>query len=151
MLKCGHLRSNFLSFGFCPGCLALCSNISSAFRGPLLVYFGALPFAPTTSITFHDPQLHPTISRRFSRSWLGRQLFLSHTAPVVSVACSTDDAHIVTGTSGQIRVWDAVSGAVVVPPLDTEVTSVAFSPDGTRFISGSSDSNIYGILCLALK
>jgi len=44
-----------------------------------------------------------------------------------------------------IRVWNAHTGAAVTDPLyghTREVTSVAFSPDGTHIVSGSWDKTI---------
>ena len=44
-----------------------------------------------------------------------------------------------------VRIWDAASGECVVGPLDGHtwhVTSVAFSPDGTRVVSGSDDKTV---------
>ena len=53
------------------------------------------------------------------------------------------------GVSGShdktVRIWDAASGECVVGPLDghtSKVTSVAFSPDGTRVVSGSWDKTV---------
>jgi WD40 repeat protein len=69
-----------------------------------------------------------------------------HEENVNSVSFSHDGLRIVSGSSdGTIRIWDATSGAEVVPPLrdpDDAVTSVAFSPDGTKLISGSLDRTI---------
>ena len=44
-----------------------------------------------------------------------------------------------------VCIWDAASGECVVGPLDGHtkaVTSVAFSPDGTRVVSGSYDETV---------
>jgi WD40 repeat protein len=65
---------------------------------------------------------------------------------VNSVAFSPDGKQIVSGSSdNSIRVWDAVSGDVVVGPLKghtDSVWSVAFSPDGKQIVSGSYDNSI---------
>ena len=61
-----------------------------------------------------------------------------HTDSVNSVAFSPDARHIVSGSKDQtIRVWDTQTGSQVGNPLQgsiskfSEVSSVAFSPDGT--------------------
>ncbi len=44
-----------------------------------------------------------------------------------------------------VRLWDAVTGQPVGPPLTGhtgQVESVAFSPDGTRIVSGSGDNTL---------
>lgn len=112
---------------------------------PLLVYHGALPFAPTTSSIyklFHDSQMCPTVCGNFSQSWLGLELVLTHTAPIQSVVSSQDGTRVVSGSvDATVHVWDAVSGTEVLPPFvghEGEVVSVAFSPDGTRIASGGS-------------
>jgi WD40 repeat protein len=44
-----------------------------------------------------------------------------------------------------IWVWDASMGNEMLPPLghDGYISSVAFSPDGSKIISGSSDKTIW--------
>jgi WD40 repeat protein len=102
---------------------------------------------PTNSIiyqTFHDPRIFPTISGGFAESWPSYQLVLSHTDPVVSVAFSPNGAYIASASGCQINVWDAASGIEVFLPISVgEITSITFSPDGTRIISGSNDTFVH--------
>ena len=53
---------------------------------------------------------------------------------------------IVSGSGDNtVRVWDAVSGDCVLGPLyghTDGVTSVSFSPDGSRIVSGSYDNTV---------
>ncbi|KAH7923598.1 WD40 repeat-like protein, partial [Leucogyrophana mollusca] len=61
---------------------------------------------------------------------------------VLSVAFSPDGTHIVSGSDDKtICVWDASTGARVLPPIQGHqgsVRSVAFSPDGTHILSHDS-------------
>lgn len=64
------------------------------------------------------------------------------TAPIYSVAFSSDGAYVLTGTLGEARLWSAESG----DSLRTfqghrgSVVSVAFSRDGSRILTASDDS-----------
>ena len=74
------------------------------------------------------------------------QQLKGHDDNVVSVAFSPDGSKVVSGSSDEtIRVWDASTGAEMLPPLrghDYSVQSVAFSPDGSKIVSGSDDKTI---------
>jgi WD40 repeat protein len=78
-------------------------------------------------------------------------------APVGTVALSPDGRQIVSGdwdaflpdgplgTGSMLRLWDAMTGQPLGSPLrghTSVVTSVAFSPDGTRIVSASGDHTI---------
>ncbi|KIM85744.1 hypothetical protein PILCRDRAFT_65733 [Piloderma croceum F 1598] len=122
---------------------------SSIEEHPLLVYRTALPFAPAASAvykTFHDAALFPFISGAFHQSWSALLLVLQgHEERVTSVAVSPDGTKIISGSADKtILVWDATSGAEVLPALRHEsvVSSVTFSPDGRRIVSGSWDGAI---------
>ena len=77
-----------------------------------------------------------------------------HTDSVFSVAFSPDGNRIVSGGGNfysiikgdwTLRLWNAQTGAVIGDPLkghDKAVVSVAFSPDGTRILSGSLDHTL---------
>ena len=68
-----------------------------------------------------------------------------HTGRVTSVAFSSDETRIVSGSYDQsVRVWDASTGAelMALNGHTDWVTSVAFSSDGTRIVSGSSDQSV---------
>ncbi len=84
----------------------------------------------------------------------GQELFSlkGHTSPVSSVAYSPDGRRIVTGTSGvdaahrplpgEAKVWDADKGQELfsLKGHTSPVSSVAFSPDGRRILTGSGGS-----------
>jgi WD40 repeat protein/serine/threonine protein kinase/tetratricopeptide (TPR) repeat protein len=80
-----------------------------------------------------------------------------HTMPVTCVAYSPDGTRIVTGagmqgTASEVRVLDARTGGllldlkgVAIPGgVNTPVTSVAFSPDGTRLVTGGGEALVTG-------
>jgi WD40 repeat protein/tetratricopeptide (TPR) repeat protein len=87
----------------------------------------------------------------------GRQLLSSeHTGPVSSVAYSPDGTRLASGSgvwdaqqrqlvSGKVKVWDAQTGKelLALKGHTLGVSSVAFSPDGTRLVS-SSGNQIFG-------
>src|SRR5207248_2661802 len=81
-------------------------------------------------------------------------LDLKLTSPVSGVAISPDGSWIVTGGGepnkpGEAKVWDAKTGAEMDEPKgltsgtlsgrSSVAMSVAFSPDGTRIVTGSWD------------
>ncbi|KAG8761796.1 F-box/WD repeat-containing protein 9, partial [Ceratobasidium sp. 423] len=85
-----------------------------------------------------------------TKSWETRSLF-RHTGIARSVRFSPDGLHLASGSAdGDIRIWEVqgledshrVDGHIVEKPLHGHmdwVTSIAFSPCGTYFVSGSND------------
>jgi WD40 repeat protein len=76
-----------------------------------------------------------------------------HTRTVTCVALSPDGTRIVTGAweankPGEVKVWDALTGTALfelrehpnVPGINSTIKSVAFSPDGTRIITGGENN-----------
>ncbi|KAH8826476.1 WD40 repeat-like protein [Flagelloscypha sp. PMI_526] len=89
----------------------------------------------------HTPQV---ISRRVDG--VERcQLIIDTAAPVNSVAFSSDNERIISGTNGNVvEIWDAQSGQQLAQ-LNGHggcVLSVALSPDGKRIVSGSEDTTV---------
>ncbi|MBX9979590.1 MAG: TIR domain-containing protein, partial [Mycobacterium gordonae] len=61
------------------------------------------------------------------------------------MALSPDGRRIVSASDNTLRLWDAANGAPVGAPLvgHTEaVSSVAFTPDGSRIVSGGRDDTV---------
>ena len=70
-------------------------------------------------------------------------LLAGHTGTITSVAYSRDGALLASGANGiddnTVRLWDARTGSLLrtIYP-DGPVNSVAFSPDGLRFVTGGA-------------
>jgi WD40 repeat protein len=60
-----------------------------------------------------------------------------HTSEVTSVAYSSDGKRLAsTATNGTVKVWDAQAGQKPLALRGAEGSSVAFSPNGNRLVSG---------------
>lgn len=60
------------------------------------------------------------------------------------MAVSSDGSRIATGSDGEIRVWDAASGDIMIVLTEgtEDVQSVAFSANGHQIVSGSWDKSV---------
>ncbi|KAF7972469.1 hypothetical protein HWV62_17886 [Athelia sp. TMB] len=116
---------------------------------PLLVYISAVPFTPRNTIiykTFFHERL-PLVVAGVEPEWPPLlQTLRGHEGDVQCVSFSPDGSRIVSGSDdGAVRVWDALSGQLALPPLQghkDRVTSVCFSLDGSRIVSGSVDKTV---------
>ena len=83
------------------------------------------------------------------------RIFEGHTSSVNSVAFSPDGTRVLSGSGYQVstdparnertlRLWDVTTGQMLrtIEGHQGAVLSVAFSPDGARIVSGSSDKTI---------
>ena len=74
---------------------------------------------------------------------------VTHAGPVVSVAFSSDGRRALTGSQeGTIRLWDIGTGTDVSPSksLGYRLTTVAYSPVGSWFLTGGQTSEGVGVI-----
>lgn len=117
------------------------------------MYTTALPFTPTNTTiykAFCHSSNHFSIVVGAELSWSPLLLSLAgHKDSVTSVAFSPSGTLIASSSCDRtVRVWNARSGASILPPLkghDGGVWCVAFSPDGTRIASGSFDIRLWDV------
>lgn len=65
---------------------------------------------------------------------------------VTCLAISPDGIHLAISHGRVISIWEAYTGQKTLGPLEghaADVSSVAYSPDGSRIVSGSFDATIY--------
>lgn len=118
---------------------------------PLLVYYGALPYAPADSILYktfaHEGNLIRVDGR--NRHWSPiLQVLSGHGAHVTSVAVCRDGSRLASSShyDNAIRIWDTVSGAETMAPLlrkGSRPLSVAISPDGQSVLAGYDDTTVH--------
>ena len=111
------------------------------------LYLSALPFSPSKSILARSLTAQfagiaqVAVGQQDDWPWY-QQVHQVH-AMVLSVACSSNGRHIVSGSwDGTIQLWDVQTGGQVGNSLQGHtgpVYSVAFSPDGRHIVSGSRD------------
>ncbi|KAH9834918.1 uncharacterized protein C8Q71DRAFT_859264 [Rhodofomes roseus] len=73
------------------------------------------------------------------------QSCLEDEGTVTSLAFSPDGKHIASASRKTVRVWDAQTGALVLPPLTGHtgyMWSIAFSPDARHIATGSEDKTV---------
>ena len=78
---------------------------------------------------------------------LGDGTTVETTSEGVRIQTNKDGARVVTGSGDEtVRIWDAVTGALVrmLEVHDGDVNCCAFSPDGSRVVTASSD----GAVCI---
>ena len=106
--------------------------------------------AYNTSLTVTDDSRRDG-ARRLLTAW-NRVLHFSliHDTPIYSLAVSPDGKTLVTGSGdsgeriGRAMIWDAMTGRPLGRPLHHQdiVTSIAFSSDGLRILTGSLDATV---------
>ena len=73
----------------------------------------------------------------------GHRILHGHTRPVDHVAFSPNGRHVVSADRFTIRIFDVASGQQIAVIDDLEgVTSLAYSPDGTRVASGLENGRV---------
>ncbi|KAF9228986.1 WD40 repeat-like protein [Gyrodon lividus] len=65
-----------------------------------------------------------------------------HTNGVYSVSFSPNGDELASCDARDIRIWNTHSGELVLPPIQTNAFSLAWTPDGQRLIAGCGDGSI---------
>ncbi|MBA2307642.1 hypothetical protein H0W26_05935, partial [Candidatus Dependentiae bacterium] len=82
---------------------------------------------------------------------LSLHTFKGHTLPITSVAFSLDDKHILTGSYGEIFLWDVKTGRLVMKVegmVDTHISALACSPRCTTIFVGYHDGQGFLFDCI---
>lgn len=85
------------------------------------------------------PELEPS-----TRQWTTHQILRDHDYPVGVLSWSPDDSVLITSAENVMKIWNTRTG-VCQRTLDKHtdpVTSVAWFPDGSGFLSGGLDKRI---------
>ena len=114
-------------------------------------YISTLPFLPSQSplSIIAGTRFTKTIKVKRGKLLLWRTSplrWVGHTSEVTCMSYSPNGCHVATGSyDGTIRIWDAETGSTVGEPLKhlCGVTSVGYSPDGHRIVSGSDAIRIW--------
>ncbi|EUC54660.1 vegetative incompatibility protein HET-E-1, putative, partial [Rhizoctonia solani AG-3 Rhs1AP] len=110
-----------------------------------------ITFSHNSSRIIHTAWFNDTISVRDAQDGqLIHELDVGIQSDVISyvIGYSSDDRHIALGHQGAVYVWDVQNGKMMLGPLEVYtiskfITSIVFSPDGSRIISACSG----GIVC----
>ncbi|KAF9554453.1 WD40 repeat-like protein [Agrocybe pediades] len=78
---------------------------------------------------------------------IGKPMHVHSRSEDMSIAFSPDDTILVSGAGSELIMWSVDTCKVIwraklEPAEESYVTSIAFSPDGTRFASGLSDGHL---------
>ncbi|ODM17235.1 hypothetical protein SI65_06910 [Aspergillus cristatus] len=119
-------------------------------NAPLQVYYSALIFSPTHSLTrclFQDEEPKWATAKSAIDSIWGAclQTLEGHSGMVNLVVFSSDGSRIASGSDDHtVRVWDANNGDCLhtLQGHSDWVRSVVFSSDGSRIASGSDDHTV---------
>jgi len=121
-------------------------NVRSTETGTQVRYFSVpvsgytaaafVPYSQQVLAVYGDPRLLEIATGNIIRSYSEGGLSSSGAA-----AFSLDGTRIATSASKSIQIWDTATGAAVqtLPATSNTIFSVAFSPDGTKVLSGRGD------------
>ncbi|HWO21217.1 MAG TPA: TIR domain-containing protein [Kofleriaceae bacterium] len=123
-------------------------RVWNAGTGELLLELVHADIVRTAAFSADGARIVTASADRTARLWDARTgqelLVITHDASVSRAELSPDGRHVLTTCGVAARVWDAVSGEPVSPPIEHEarIAGAAFGADGEHVITASFDRTV---------